>query len=442
VQKIAILGAGRSAGYLIDHLALVSKAKSWELKVYDQDFEGYFSSFGENLDCIFVSSNLSNRNVLESIVQYSDLVISVLPPSMHFGVARFCVLHGTHLVTASYISPEMKALHEVAIENDVVLLNELGLDPGIDHLSAAKAIFEIQEKGGEIIGFESYCGGLISENDCKGNPWKYKFTWNPKNVILAGQGGKSKWLANSEIHQISPSEVFKHVKRFHFPGLGEIEAYPNRDSLSYIDQYHLNGVKTMLRGTLRRVGYCNAWQILIDSGFTNDEKGRDMVFENRSAWFEFVTKCKSVEDWLLKLNVSEVEIIEKMKYLELDKTNTLPLENLSHAEHLQNILQDKWMLNESDKDEVLMVHKINYSINNNQFKYFATMRIIGEGGAHTAMAKTVGLPLALGAIAILDGSIKERGCLMPFNVIWGKQILLQLEGLGIQFTETTQQINN
>ena len=442
MQKIAILGAGRSAGYLIDHLALVSKAKSWELKVYDQNFEGYFSSFGENPNCIFEQSNLSDLKVLEFIVQYSDLVISVLPPTMHFGVARFCVLHGTHLVTASYISPEMKALHDVAVENDVVLLNELGLDPGIDHLSAAKAIFEIQEQGGEIFGFESYCGGLITENDCMGNPWKYKFTWNPRNVVLAGQGGKSKWLANGELHQIAPAEVFKHIQRFDFPELGQIEAYPNRDSLSYIDQYRLNGVKTMLRGTLRRVGYCDAWQILIDAGFTDDEKGQDLVFANRRVWFEFITKCKTVEDWFIQLNLNNSQILEKFNFLELDLENTDSIEKLSHAAHLQNILQEKWKLNDSDKDEVLMVHKIDYTLNNNQFKYAATLRIIGEGGAHTAMAKTVGLPLALGAIAILDGSIKERGCLMPFNIFWGKQILLQLEELGIQFIETTQQINN
>lgn len=442
MQKIAILGAGRSAGYLIDHLAIVAEAQSWELKVYDQNFEGYFSSFGKNPNCIFEISNLSDHKVLESIVKYSDLVVSVLPPSMHFGVARYCVLHGTHLVTASYISPEMKALHDVAIENDVVLLNELGLDPGIDHLSAAKAIFEIQEKGGEIIGFESYCGGLITESDCKGNPWKYKFTWNPRNVVLAGQGGKSKWIANGELHQITSNEVFKNVQKFDFPGLGEIEAYPNRDSLNYIDQYHLTGVQTMLRGTLRRVGYCNAWQLLIEAGFTNDEHGQELVFSNRREWFEFVTKCNTVEDWLAKLNVSDIAVIEKMKYLDLDKENTPSLENLSHAAHLQNILQEKWNLNESDKDEVLMVHKIEYKLEEERFEYLATLRIIGEGGAHTAMAKTVGLPLALGAIAILDGSISERGCLMPFNIHWGKNILLKLEELGIQFAETSQQINN
>ena len=442
MQKIAILGAGRSAGYLIDHLALVSKAKSWELKVYDHNFEGYFSSFGKNPNCIFEISNLADLKVLESIVIYSDLIISVLPPTMHFGVARFCVLHGTHLVTASYISPEMKALHDVAVENDVVLLNELGLDPGIDHLSAAKAIFEIQEKGGEIFGFESYCGGLITENNCLGNPWKYKFTWNPRNVVLAGQGGKSKWIEKGEFYQIASSEVFKHIKRFDFPGLGEIEAYPNRDSLSYIDQYHLNGVKTMFRGTLRRVGFSEAWQVLIDAGFTDDEKGQDLVFANRRDWFEFITKCKSVEDWFVQMDLTNSHVLEKLKFLELDLENTNSLENLSHAAHLQNILQEKWKLNETDKDEVLMVHQIGYTLDNTQFKYLATLRIIGEGGAHTAMAKTVGLPLALGAIAILEGIIKERGCLMPFDAIWGKQILLQLEELGIKFTESTQQIIN
>jgi saccharopine dehydrogenase-like NADP-dependent oxidoreductase len=345
------------------------------------------------------------------------------------------------LVTASYVSAEMQKLDADAKKAGILLLNEIGLDPGIDHLSAMKMIDEIQAKGGKINSFKSFCGGLVAP-EFDNNPWKYKFTWNPKNVVLAGQGGKSKWLANGELHQIAPSEVFKHIQRFDFPELGQIEAYPNRDSLSYIDQYRLKGAKTMLRGTLRRVGYCDAWQILIDAGFTDDEKGQDLVFANRRVWFEFITKCKSVEDWFIHLNLTNSQILEKLNFLELDLENTDSLKNLSHAAHLQNILQDKWKLNESDKDEVLMVHKIDYTLNSNQFKYVATLRIIGDGGAHTAMAKTVGLPLALGAIAILDGSIKERGCLMPFNVIWGKQILLQLEELGIQFIETIQQIHN
>lgn len=441
MQNLAILGAGRSAGYLIHHLATVAVEKNWNLIVYDQDFEGYFSSFGRTENCHFKTANLSNYSVLEEIVQNSDIIVSVLPPSMHFAVARFCVLHQTHLVTASYISPEMRALGEIAREKNVILLNELGLDPGIDHLSAAKAISEIQSKGGEIVGFESHCGGLISENDCNGNPWKYKFTWNPRNVVLAGQGGKSKWLENGIIHEIDPSEVFNSIRCFELPNLGKLEAYPNRDSLSYIEQYNLSGVKTMFRGTLRRVGYCNAWQVLVKAGFANDEVGIDKQFANRKAWFKEITHCDSVDEWLNNLNISQIEIIEKIKYLELDNANTSIIEGLSYAAALQQILQEKWKLSETDKDEVLMVHKIDYFQNGEAFQYWATLRILGEGGAHTAMAKTVGLPLALGAIAIMEGKIQERGCLMPFNTNWGLEILQKLDALDIHFEEILQRIH-
>ena len=440
MQKIAILGAGRSAGYLIDFLSDKSTENNWQVTVFDQNFEGYFASFGKNENCEFVSTNLSDFNALQEIVVQSDLIVSVLPPSMHFNVARFCVLHNTHLVTASYISPEMKALHEVALENNIILLNELGLDPGIDHISAAKAIYDIQEMGGEIIGFESYCGGLIREEDCSNNPWKYKFTWNPRNVVLAGQGSHSKWLKDGKEYQVAPSELFANSVNLNVPNLGSYDAYPNRDSLSYLDQYHLPHVKTMLRGTLRRKGYCEAWQVLVEAGFTNDEKGQDLKFQNREAWFKHVTTFSNVDAWLLQLNLSE-EIKEKLLYLDLSNANESVPENQSFANILLDLLKSKWKLEDADKDEVVMIHKIIYKYNNHTHCHYSTLQVFGEGGAHTAMAKTVGLPLALGAQAILKGQILDRGCVMPFNTTWGGMILEQLKNFDIVFDETTEQLD-
>ncbi len=434
MQKIAILGAGRSAGYLIDYLSDKSSDYNWQVRVYDQNFDGYFNAFGKNVYCEFIPSNLSDFQVLQNIVIESDLIVSVLPPSMHFNVARFCVLHQTHLVTASYISPEMKALHDVAIDNQVVILNELGLDPGIDHLSAAKAIHEIIEKGGEIEGFESYCGGLIREQDCKGNPWKYKFTWNPRNVVLAGQGSNSKWLKNGEITQVKPTELFQNAVTLNIPNFGNFDAYPNRDSLSYIDQYQLSNVITMLRGTLRREGFCAAWQILVDYGFTNDEHGQEYSFQNRKEWFMHLVKYNSVASWLQDLNVNE-DIQQKITFLELDDDKGVVPSNQSHASILLHLLESKWQLHGTDVDEVVMIHKITYSLNQKRFCLYATLKVFGEGGAHTAMAKTVGLPLALGAQGILNGQITDRGCLMPFNTTWGAMILDQLKDLGIVFDE-------
>jgi len=440
MQKIAILGAGRSAGYLIDYLSDKSIENNWHVTVFDQNFEGYFSSFGKNKNCEFVSINLSDFHALQEIVVQSDLIVSVLPPSMHFSVARFCVLHHTHLVTASYISPEMKALHEVAFENNIVLLNELGLDPGIDHISAAKVIQEIQEKGGEIIGFESYCGGLIREEDCNGNPWKYKFTWNPRNVVLAGQGSHSKWLKDGKEFQVLPKDLFANSVTLNVPNLGSFDAYPNRDSLSYVEQYNLPLVKTMLRGTLRRKGYCEAWQVLVNAGFTNDENGQELTFQNRQEWFSHLTSFSNVQTWLDALNVNTA-IKEKLLYLDLSSDTEKVVENQSHAIILLNILQEKWKLQDSDKDEVVMIHKITYKQNHHTFCHYSTLQVFGEGGAHTSMAKTVGLPLALGAQAILKGQVLERGCLMPFNTTWGAMILEQLKDFDIVFDETTEQLD-
>ena len=440
MQKIAILGAGRSAGYLIDYLADKSIENNWQVTVFDQNFEGYFLSFGKNENCEFVSTNLSDFHALQEIVVQSDLIVSVLPPSMHFNVARFCVLHKTHLVTASYISPEMKALHEVAVENNIILLNELGLDPGIDHISAAKVIVEIQEKGGEIIGFESYCGGLIREEDCTGNPWKYKFTWNPRNVVLAGQGSHSKWLKDGKEFQVLPKDLFANSVTLNVPNLGSFDAYPNRDSLSYLEQYNLPHVKTMLRGTLRRKGYCEAWQVLVDAGFTNDENGQDLTFHNRQEWFSHLTSFSNVQTWLDTLDVNTA-IKEKLLYLDLSSDTEKVVENQSHAIILLNILQEKWKLQDSDKDEVVMIHKITYKQNHHTFCHYSTLQVFGEGGAHTSMAKTVGLPLALGAQAILKGQVLERGCLMPFNTTWGAMILEQLKDFDIVFDETTEQLD-
>ena len=440
MQKIAILGAGRSAGYLIDYLSDKSIENDWQVRVFDQNFEGYFLAFGKNEHCEFITTNLSDFQVLQAIVTESDLVVSVLPPSMHFNVARFCVLHQTHLVTASYVSPEMKALHEVALENNVILLNELGLDPGIDHLSAAKALHEIKELGGVIKGFESYCGGLIREEDCTGNPWKYKFTWNPRNVVLAGQGSNSKWLQHGTLFQVAPSELFQHAVTLDVPSIGTYDAYPNRDSLSYVDQYQLPGVKTMLRGTLRRKGYCEAWQVLVQFGFTNDELGQDVKFENRREWFKHLVKFDNVASWLSEINVPQ-EVKEKIQYLDLDNNQENVPENSSHASILLKLLESKWKLQDNDIDEVVMIHKIDYTLNNKNYCHYATLKVFGEGGAHTAMAKTVGLPLALGAQGILKGQILDRGCVMPFNTTWGAMILEQLRDLDVVFDETTVQLD-
>jgi len=460
MKQIGILGAGRSAGYLVEYLGEYCARVGRELYVYDLDFHRLQHSFTVNDKTHLVVADLSDPQVVSDILKNLDVVVSVLPPPMHLPVANLCLEHGCHLFTASYTSEGMLALDAQAKEKGLLFMNELGLDPGIDHLSASKLFDHAKLLGMEVVTFESHCGGLVDEACCENNPWKYKFTWNPTNVVLAGQGGSSIWKEEGEVMQLDGHLIFANAREITVPGIGVFDVYANRNSLTYEKLYGLTKARTLLRGTLRRRYFCAAWDVLVVQGFTDSKNvlfdeidlgnAGDSDAANRvnatgqlsmaEMWFSRVTGCLSTDLWielLLSSGVDLVNIEGHLRFLQLE----LGCENLvivgkTSAQILEQILLDRWALEANHRDEVVMVHKLGVMDTLGDEKHwYSVLKVMGEGGDRTAMAKTVGLPLAMGVETFLEEENADRGVCLPFDKSWYAPILEKLERQGIVFDE-------
>lgn len=437
VKRIGVLGAGRSAGYLIEYLGGYCQQNGLTLQVFDLNFERLQASFAVADSVSLVVAELGDAGVLDAIVAGVDLVVSVLPPTMHISVAKACLKHGRHLFTASYTSDEMHSLGVEAAKKGLLFMNELGLDPGIDHLSASRLLDQARSEGLQVEGFESHCGGLVAMGDCEGNPWQYKFTWNPTNVVLAGQGGDCVWKEDGQTQRLPGMDVFQHARSMDVPGLGTFDLYPNRNSLTYEQLYGLGDAKTLLRGTLRRNGFCKAWGHLVNLGFTDAQHVGD--WQSAQTWFEAHTGCKTTADWVAVLaeDASTCGLGPFMSFLRLDE-GVAELETVgkTSAQILEKILLDRWRLEEDDKDEVVMVHRLDLRAEDGSMKqWFSVLSVQGEGGDRTAMAKTVGLPLAMGVETFLEGDAAGQGAVIPFDKSWYAPILAKLEEQGIAFVE-------
>ena len=345
------------------------------------------------------------------------------------------------MVTASYISDAMQSLDEEAKANNLVFMNEIGLDPGIDHMSAMKVIDEIRDKGGKIILFESFCGGLVApESD--NNLWNYKFTWNPRNVVLAGQGGVAKFIQEGTYKYIPYNKLFRRTEFMEVEGYGRFEGYANRDSLKYRSVYGLDDVLTLYRGTIRRVGFSKAWNMFVTLGMTDDsytmEDSENMTYREFTNSFLPYHPTDSVE---IKLRLSlklDQDDIKWDKLLELDLFNAnkiVGLKNATPAQILEKILSESWTLDENDKDMIVMYHKFGYEINGEEKQIDSKMVCIGDDQTYTAMAKTVGLPVAMATLQILNGNITTPGVQLPINKEVYLPILKELEEYGVIFNE-------
>ena len=441
MKQIGILGAGRSAGYLVEYLGEYCARVGRELYVYDLDFHRLQHSFTVNDKTHLVVADLSDTQVVSDILKNLDVVVSVLPPPMHLPVANLCLEQGCHLFTASYTSEGMLALDAQAKEKGLLFMNELGLDPGIDHLSASKLFDHAKSLGLEVVTFESHCGGLVDEACCENNPWKYKFTWNPTNVVLAGQGGSSIWKEEGEVMQLDGHLIFANAREITVPGIGVFDVYANRNSLTYEKLYGLTKARTLLRGTLRRRYFCAAWDVLVVQGFTDS---KNVLFDSGEAdskeWFSKVTGSLNTDLWIESLLSSEVDLVNiegHLRFLQLE----LGCENLvivgkTSAQILEQILLDRWALEANHRDEVVMVHKLGVMDSLGDEKHwYSVLKVMGEGGDRTAMAKTVGLPLAMGVETFLEEEHADRGVCLPFDKSWYAPILEKLERQGIVFDE-------
>ena len=365
----------------------------------------------------------------------------MLPTRFHIKVAEDCVAFKKHLVTASYISDEIRELDKGAKANKLVFLNEIGLDPGIDHMSAMQVINRIRAKGGKMLLFESFTGGLVApESD--DNLWNYKFSWNPRNVVLAGQGGAAKFIQEGTYKYIPYHKLFRRTEFMEIEGYGTFEAYANRDSLNYRKAYGLDDVLTLYRGTMRRVGFSKAWNMFVQLGMTDDsyqiENSYGMSYRDYTNLFLSYSPTDSVELKLRHYLKIDQDDIMWLKLLELDLFNpnkTVWIKNATPAQILQKILEDSWTMAHDDKDMIVMYHKFGYELDGKKKQLDSNMVVIGENRTHTAMAKTVGLPVAMAALLILNKVIKTPGVQIPIDSEVYTPILKQLTDYGIIFHE-------
>ncbi len=438
-MKIFLMGGGRSATILIDYLIDTCEKENWRLIIGELDLKILEGKISKHHLVTTIQFNVSNPAELEQWVRYADIVISMLPPHFHPVVAKECIKWKKNMVTASYVSPEMKVLHDDAVSANITILNEIGVDPGIDHLSAMQTLDKLRAEGCEIIEFETFTGGLPApESD--NNPWKYKFTWNPRNVVLAGQGGVVKFLHNQKLKYIPYQRIFRRTEFIEIEGVGEFEGYANRDSLKYQSAYKLQNVHTLYRGTLRRPGFSKAWDVFVQIGATDDsytmEDTDKMTHKDFINSFLPYHPTDSVELKLahaLRLDMDSEEM-RKIQWLGLFTDELVGIHNhATPAQILQKILEKKWTIKPEEKDMIVMWHKYVYLKDGKKKEMQSSMVCIGENSTRTAMAKTVGLPVGIATKKILKGEINEKGVLIPLSPEIYNPILLELQSFGIQF---------
>lgn len=440
MRTIVVFGAGMSSSALIDYLLEHSEEEQWKVRVGDRVKEAAESKVKGHPNAEVFAFDVSNEFERLNEISNADLIVSMLPARMHDEVARQCVALHKPMVTASYVSTEMQALDEEAKKAGVVIMNEIGVDPGIDHMSAMRVIDRIHEEGGKMLQFESFTGGLVApESD--DNPWNYKFAWNPRNVVLAGAGGAVKFKQEGRYKYIPYHQLFRRTEFIEIPEYGRFEGYANRDSLKYREAYGLKDIPTIYRGTFRRPGFCRAWDVFVKLGITDDsyviEDSENMTFRQFLNSFLAYNPDDSVELKLMHyLRIDQdSEIMQKLEWLDLFEDIKIGIPNSTPAQVLQHILERKWSMKETDLDMIVMYHLFGYEINGEKKALESYMVIKGEERIRTAMAKTVGLPVGIAARMILNGKISTPGVHIPINKEIYTPVLDELERYGIQFAE-------
>ena len=440
-RNILIFGAGKSTSYLLDYFTEKSDSESLHITIADLHIERIPDNIKEHAACTLLKLDIADGKARSEAISKSDIVVSMLPARLHNTVAEDCLSLKKNLVTASYVSKEMQDMKEEVKKAGLIFMNEIGLDPGIDHMSAMQIIDQIRNKGGKMLLFESFTGGLVApESDT--NKWNYKFTWNPRNVVLAGQGGAAKFIQEGTYKYIPYHKLFRRTEFMEIPGYGTFEAYANRDSLNYREAYGLQNALTLFRGTMRRVGFSKAWNMFVQLGMTDDsytvEGSENMSYREYTNLFLPYSPTDSVELKLRHYLKIDQDDIMWSKLVELDLFNPdkiIGLKNATPAQMLQKILEDQWLLAKGDKDMIVMYHKFGYEIDGKKEQIDANMVVLGQNRTHTAMAKTVGLPVAMATILILNKKIKTPGVHIPLNKEVYEPILKELETYGVVFKE-------
>lgn len=441
LKTILVFGAGKSATVLIDYLKNTCAEKNWKLIVADSNLQQAEAKVQQHSHAQAVEVNVTAADERSMLIEAADIVVSLLPPSLHIHVAKDCVAIGRSLLTASYVDEAIKQLEAEINSKEILFLCEMGLDPGIDHMSAMQLIDEIRSKGGTISSFKSHCGGLVAP-ESNDNPWHYKISWNPRNILMAGQAGAAYKQANNIIRK-NYNEVFENCEQLQIDELPLFAWYPNRDSLSYIPLYHLQEAETFIRTTLRYAPFCNGWDVVVDLNLTNETDATEITqHQTYQEWF--AAKLKKIEGrelsfrMYLELYVAEAAhdtILEQFAFLELESDEAIPSTAKSSADILQQRIEKKLALQPADKDLIVMLHEIDYTINSKQSSMKSSLVVKGEDSLHTAMAKTVGLPLGIAAKLILEEKIKLKGLHIPTRKEIYEPVLEELKMHGVKFKE-------
>ena len=440
MNSILIIGAGRSATACIKYVLEKARERNWFVTVADADPKmaeakvgGHPNGRGTWLDVLKVNDR-------RDLISRADVVVSLLPAHLHLEVAHDCIKLKKHLITASYVSQEMYRLGDEARDRELIFMGEMGLDPGIDHMSAMRQIARIKEQGGKVTAFRSYTGGLVApESD--DNPWNYKFTWNPRNVVLSGQG-TAQYLENGKFKFIPYNRLFEEYRTIQVPGMGDYEAYANRDSLLYREVYGLAGIPNILRGTIRTKGFCDAWNALVKIGLTDG--GYPIVDSGKLTYHEFMegylnpeNSVGSVKDRIAGLigEAPDSVVMKKLEWLGLFRKKKIRMPNATPALILENLLLDKWKLKPNDKDMIIMQHEFEYQLGGKQKEVVSTLVMKGEDAQNTAMSKLVGLPMGIFVKLVMEGKITSTGVNIPVMPEVYEPVLEELEQFGVVFSE-------
>ncbi|MFX1535389.1 MAG: saccharopine dehydrogenase C-terminal domain-containing protein [Promethearchaeota archaeon] len=430
MKKVLVLGAGLVAGplvnYLLEHGYHVTVA-SRTLSKAEKLIGGHSNGKALEFDITKTPENLKD------LVAETDLAVSLLPYIYHVDVAKQCIAHKKHLVTTSYVSDEMRALDAEAKAAGVIFLNELGVDPGIDHMSAMKIIDGVHNAGGKIMSFSSYCGGLPAP-EANTNPYGYKFSWSPRGVLLAARNS-GLYMKDGEKVFIPGEELFKNYEIVDIETLGEFEGYPNRDSLKYIDLYNIPETKSMFRGTLRNKGWCNTLIKFVELGFL-EEKELDVKGKTYQDLMAMLIKSSDTSD--LKKQVAkhldipeDSEIIKRFEWLDLFSTKTIPFEKSSPLDILVAVMLDKMQYEKGERDMLILQHEFIAEYPDRKERIFSTMIDFGIKDGPSSMSRTVSLPAAIGVRLILEGKISSTGVQIPVTPEFYEPILEELEQLNI-----------
>jgi len=440
-KVILVLGAGRSSSSLIAHLLGQADQERWEIHVGDLSLEAAQSKVGDHPRghaFQLASDGVADRNAR---IAQADLVISMLPAFMHVDVAKVAIEAGINVITPSYVSPEMKALDDAAREAGVLVLNELGLDPGIDHMSAMQVIDEIRAAGGRMLGFQSYCGGLVAP-DSDDNPWHYKLSWNPRNVVLAGQGGTATFLDQGRVRVVPPHRTFQTLTSIEVDGR-PYDGYPNRDSLGYRELYGLAEVDTLVRGTLRSAGFSQSWDLLVQLGMVRDDAS--LTWPQGVSWADWTRSFlpaeaehgRDVREAVQHVTGATGEALDRLDWLGLFDGASGPANpSGTPAQIIEALVTDKWVLRPEDRDMIVMWHRFDYEMSGVRKARTSSLSLEGKDSVFTAMSDTVGLPMALAVKPLMAGTFGTTGVDVPMSKTYYDPLLKGLADLGIRFVET------